>query len=172
MPYPENDWGLGRGPWSCGCGVESDTGGGPGLREHEALEHEGRRYPDLLERAMRETLEKSITADGCNAVIDIGRKDDADKTRFDLIPPIAEKLVADALTYGAKRYGAENWRKVDFARERYEAAWRRHLNAWKRGEELDKESGLPHLALAICSLMFVLELESVDDKLRSPPGAK
>lgn len=91
---------------------------------------------------------------------DVGRKDDSEKTeRFDLIPPKAEALVAAALGHGARKYGPDNWRKVEDWRARYEAAGKRHLSAWKRGEKLDPESGLPHLAHLICSFLFVLELD-------------
>ena len=34
----------------------------------------------------------------------------------------------------------------------------RHINAYQRGEAADLESGKSHLAHAVCSLMFVLEL--------------
>jgi hypothetical protein len=86
-----------------------------------------------------------------------GRKDDAGKTRFHLLPVRALRTVVDVLTYGASRYGADNWRHVEFARERYFDAALRHIYAWWDGEQLDPESGLPHLAHAICSLIFLLE---------------
>jgi hypothetical protein len=89
----------------------------------------------------------------------LGRKDDTGKARFDLIPPKAELCVADVLTFGAKKYAPNNWRKVDGANERYIAAARRHLNQYQQGEMYDEDSSLPHLAHAIVSLMFVLQLD-------------
>lgn len=89
----------------------------------------------------------------------VGMKHDESKPRFDLIPPIAELEVAKVLEYGARKYDPDNWRKVEGARNRYYAAARRHLNAWRTGEYHDLESRLPHLAHAITSLMFILELE-------------
>lgn len=88
-----------------------------------------------------------------------GRKDDTGKARFDLIPPKAELSVAEVLTFGAKKYAPNNWRKVDGANERYIAAARRHLNQYQQGEFHDEDSSLPHLAHAIVSLMFVLQLD-------------
>ena len=88
-----------------------------------------------------------------------GIKHDQHKPRFDLIPPLAERQVAEVLEYGARKYAPDNWRKVDDAKSRYLAAARRHINAWQTGETIDPESNLPHLAHAICSLMFVAELE-------------
>lgn len=38
----------------------------------------------------------------------------------------------------------------------------RHLWAYRRGEVSDPESGLPHLAHAMCCLMFMAELSEVD----------
>jgi hypothetical protein len=88
-----------------------------------------------------------------------GVKHDQHKPRFDLIPPHAERQVAEVLEYGARKYAPDNWRKVDDARARYLAAARRHINASQTGESIDPESGLNHLAHAITSLMFILELE-------------
>ncbi len=89
-----------------------------------------------------------------------GRKDDGDKhCRPDLIPPHAEEEVAKVLDFGARKYGDDNWRKVENAKTRYLAAARRHLIQYKKGETADPDSKLHPLAHAICSLLFVLELE-------------
>lgn len=89
----------------------------------------------------------------------VGMKHDEAKPRFDLIPPIAELEVAKVLEYGARKYDENNWRYVENPQARYMAAARRHINAWMQNESYDDESGLPHLAHAITSLMFILELE-------------
>lgn len=86
-----------------------------------------------------------------------GLKFDDTKPRFDLIPPRAELELAKVLLHGASKYGPRNWELVDNHVDRYIAACRRHLNAYMIGEKIDKESGLPHVAHAICSLMFILE---------------
>jgi hypothetical protein len=41
------------------------------------------------------------------------------------------------------------------------AALLRHINAWRRGEKCDDESGLHHLAHALCNVAFLLELDIV-----------
>ncbi len=89
----------------------------------------------------------------------VGMKHDEAKPRFDLIPPMAELEVAKVLEYGASKYDTHNWRYVENPQDRYLAAARRHINAWMQNEPYDDESGLPHLAHAITSLMFILELE-------------
>jgi probable DNA repair protein len=46
--------------------------------------------------------------------------------------------------------------RVPEPRERYFSAAMRHLVAWKEGSTHDLESGLPHLAHAVCCLLFLL----------------
>lgn len=98
-----------------------------------------------------------VTLAASTPVTATGRKDDGDKLRYDLLPLEAERLVVAVLTYGAQKYAPDNWRVVPDARARYHAAARRHLAAWASGEKLDPESGHPHLAHAVCCLMFLLE---------------
>lgn len=97
------------------------------------------------------------------SVLEEGRKDDADKPRYDLMPDAAEEEVVKVLTFGAKKYADDNWRKVTTPQRRYFAAARRHLRAWRKGEFRDPQSKCHHLAHAICSLMFILELELGED---------
>lgn len=88
-----------------------------------------------------------------------GRKDDAEKARFDLVPPRALETMAVVLAFGARKYDPENWRLVPEAKRRYFAAAMRHTWAWWRGEANDPESGEHHLAHAMCCIAFALELE-------------
>ena len=90
----------------------------------------------------------------------VGRKDDAAKLRYDLVPPIALELIAEVLTYGAKKYAPENWRNVEEPERRYIAAAMRHIEAYRKGERIDQESGHPHLAHAACCLMFIMEVDA------------
>lgn len=75
------------------------------------------------------------------------------------IPPHAELAVARVLTFGASKYSRDNWALVENAEERYMDAALRHINAYRRGEPVDTETGESHLAHAICCLMFLLEME-------------
>jgi len=84
-------------------------------------------------------------------------KFDTGKLRYGLIPPEATKALAEVLTYGAKKYKPNNWREVDDA-TRYIDALYRHLEAWRSGEEVDEESGLPHLAHALTNVSFLIAL--------------
>lgn len=93
----------------------------------------------------------------------IGRKDDNSKARYDLVPAEAFHQIVLALTYGAGRYGDSNWRLVANGRARYFAAMMRHSWAYARGEKVDVESGLPHLAHAGACLLFLLSVLTGDE---------
>jgi hypothetical protein len=73
------------------------------------------------------------------------------------------------LTYGAAKYGAENWRKVQDGRNRYYAAALRHLLAWREGELTDQESGLDHISHAMTNLVFLSELDRASQEGKEPP---
>tara|TARA_B100001113_G_scaffold27792_1_gene20146 strand:- start:376 stop:819 length:444 start_codon:yes stop_codon:yes gene_type:complete len=88
-----------------------------------------------------------------------GRKYDGDKPKLYLLPPKSILEVGKVLTYGAEKYDAENWRKVDDLQNRYTSAALRHIFAHIDGEQLDEETGLSHLAHAMCCLLFKLEDE-------------
>lgn len=78
------------------------------------------------------------------------------KLRFDLVDPEFEEQLVKVLTYGAGKYAPDNWKKVEDPVNEYYAALRRHLNAWRKGEKTDGESGLPHLAHVAANVMFLL----------------
>lgn len=91
-----------------------------------------------------------------------GTKFDNAKPKMDLLSAIAEEKVAEVLTHGAEKYSANNWR-AGIQYSRVYAATRRHLSAFWRGEDIDPESGLHHLAHAACELMFLLEYTSMPE---------
>ena len=85
----------------------------------------------------------------------VGRKNDQEKNRLDLIEPEFIESVGQVLTFGAKKYEPNNWQKVEDAENRYYAAAMRHLMAWRKGEKIDPESGLNHLDHVACNIMFL-----------------
>lgn len=86
-----------------------------------------------------------------------GVKFDGEKTRYDLVPPLALDAIARVLTIGARKYAPDNWRHVEGRRWRYFAAAMRHAWAWHRGEATDPETGESHLAHAACCVLFLLD---------------
>ena len=82
------------------------------------------------------------------------KKYDNGKSRFELIDPIANEYLAKVLAFGATKYGVDNWRG-GFPYTRIIASLERHLNAVKRGEDTDPESGLPHIDHVGANWMFL-----------------
>lgn len=95
--------------------------------------------------------------DGVNGATRLeGKKFDGEKSRMELLPTSALVAIADVLTFGAKKYDAHNWRG-GFDWSRLVGAAYRHLSAFNDGEDIDAESGLPHLAHLGCCVVFLLE---------------
>lgn len=88
-----------------------------------------------------------------------GVKFDKDKPKWSLLPFKALAEVVDVLTYGARKYAPDNWKKVPNARTRYVDAALRHFTAYINGEKNDSETGLNHLAHTICCLLFLLAFD-------------
>ena len=91
----------------------------------------------------------------------VGVKDDSDKPRLDLVLgdfPHALWGVGLVGTYGANKYTDRGWQEVDNGIERYSSALLRHYLNYKSGEELDPESGLPHLSHMAWNALAILEL--------------
>ena len=91
-----------------------------------------------------------------------GIKYDGEKPKMNLLPPKAIVEVAKVLTFGAEKYGAENWKELEDLQNRYTAGALRHIFAHMDGEKLDSETGLSHMAHALCCLLFKLEIELED----------
>lgn len=104
--------------------------------------HLGERFPESLDTAPGST--------------NPGVKFDQEKPRVDLLPPGALLQIAEVLRYGATKYSERNWEK-GLARRRVLSAAIRHLFAYMSGEDLDPESGLPHVAHAGCCILFLIE---------------
>lgn len=89
----------------------------------------------------------------------VGRKFDSDKPDYTLLPWDAVEQVVRVLDFGAKKYARDNWKHVPNAKQRYAAAAFRHMAAHAKGERLDPETGISHLAHAGCCILFLLALE-------------
>jgi len=85
-----------------------------------------------------------------------GVKDDSGKLELSLLPWDSLEEITKILMLGAKKYSADNWKRVEPVR--YVDALYRHLSAFMRGEALDPESGISHLAHAGCNLLFMISL--------------
>lgn len=95
------------------------------------------------------------------------------KVPFSTIPagPIAE--VGLAMLEGALKYGRHNYRAVGVRSSVYYDAALRHLTAYWEGQDIDPDSGLPHVSKAMACLLVLRDSQLmenvVDDR---PPSYK
>jgi len=113
-----------------------------------------------------------VAAAGAKPARDEGKKFDAEKDRWDLLPTDAVRGVVRVLTFGAKKYGDRNWEKgMDWGR--LYAAALRHMTAWWEGETRDPETGHSHLWHAATCILFLcaFELRDAGRDTRQRPSA-
>lgn len=93
-------------------------------------------------------------------------KHDSGKSRLDLLPPTALELVGFVARFGAiSKYEPHNYLTCK-DHTRFVAPILRHTYKHLKGEFNDPESGLLHLAHAICSGLFALELFINEEQYR------
>jgi hypothetical protein len=91
-----------------------------------------------------------------------GVKYDQGKEPMDLLDPYAMSQLSKVLGFGAQKYAAHNWRK-GITKTRLISACLRHTFAYLGGEDTDSETGLSHMAHAMCCCMFLIGLEHRQD---------
>jgi hypothetical protein len=71
---------------------------------------------------------------------------------------VAVEEVVKVMDFGAQKYARDSWMQVPNAQRRYIAAAYRHLfEYFFLRRRNDDESGLHHLAHAVCCLLFVIQ---------------
>lgn len=99
-----------------------------------------------------------------------GTKADNGKASCDLLSPVAMLGTAKVLDFGKAKYGSHNWRK-GLSWGRIISALLRHTLAFMSGEDLDPESGLPHVDHIACNVMFLQEFyrtrKDLDDRYKA-----
>lgn len=81
------------------------------------------------------------------------------KPSYSTVPvPVLYELGA-AITEGARKYGAYNWRVAGVRTSVYIDAARRHLDSFWEGENIDPDSGLSHITKAIASLTVLRDAQ-------------
>ncbi len=100
-----------------------------------------------------------------------GKKDDVGKPMMSCVDPNFVFGLAEALTFGAHKYGRHNWKLKGVNEYRRTDAMLRHIYKAMNGEHIDEESGLDHRILAATNIMFWLyhhpapfSKESTNDK--------
>lgn len=79
-----------------------------------------------------------------------------DKLRWDLLPMEEIEDIVRVYHAGAKKYGPNTWQDLDNGFERYRAAAARHIMAYLKGERMDKETNVHHLAAAAWNVITML----------------
>lgn len=103
-----------------------------------------------------------------------GGQKDSKPARFDQIPTLPLRLLAERYGYGNSKYPTQpgevdNWRK-GYPWSLSYAAMQRHLNAFWAGEDMDPETGQPHLiaaawhAFTLTQWMHDPEMKKFDDR--------
>lgn len=104
-----------------------------------------------------------------------GLKYDTEKPRTDLLDPLALEGLAAVLAFGAKKYAAHNWRG-GISYSRLLGAALRHTFSILRGEDIDPESGLPHVDHLGCCWMFLSNMmktrPDMDDRYKGKNESK
>lgn len=90
------------------------------------------------------------------------------KPNLALLPASALIMGAAVMQHGADKYGAYNWRREQVAATVYVSAMMRHLLAFVDGQDIDEESGLPHLAHVFAGAGILMDAiaceQAVDDR--------
>lgn len=95
------------------------------------------------------------------------------KVPFSTVPagPIAE--LGLAMLEGALKYGRHNYRAVGVRTSVYYDAALRHLTAFWEGQDIDPDSGLPHIVKAMACLVVLRDSQMIgnvtDDRPPSYP---
>lgn len=84
----------------------------------------------------------------------------ANKVPLHLWPETATAMGCMALLDGALKYGRSNFREIGVRSSIYVDACKRHLTFWFEGEELDPDSGLPHLSHALACLAILVDAQA------------
>jgi hypothetical protein len=105
-----------------------------------------------------------VTVDITKPTTTEGLKYDTDKPDMSLLSSIAILELTRVLDFGKRKYSSHNWRN-GISTSRLLAAMLRHVFSYLCGETYDPETGLSHIAHAMCCCMFILELKVTKPEL-------
>jgi hypothetical protein len=101
-------------------------------------------------------MSKREKEDGSEEPTILGLKFSQGKIRYSLVDPIGLRQEAAIMTFGAEKYEPQSWQQVEDGIERYTESLLRHIHDFLGGEDLDKDTGMHHLAHARCNTTFLL----------------
>lgn len=122
---------------------------------------------------MREDLYPDDSSHDGKCLQDKARTYDDGKPPLANLPTAGLRAVAKVQQYGHKKYGDFNNYRKGMEVSRQVSCILRHLYAYMDGEDLDPESGEPHLGHACCRTMFLLQNlndgVAIDDRFKKQP---
>jgi len=77
------------------------------------------------------------------------------KMAWELIDFESLEPMVEVLMFGAEKYAPNNWKKGQPTSELLGSAMR-HIVAYQAGEDIDPDSGKPHLGHIMCNMMFLV----------------
>lgn len=103
-------------------------------------------------------LQRALLAARSEEVSELGARFNAGKAPLSMILEARYGLqgMAGVLAFGAKKYARGNWHKGLKHTEVCDSMLR-HISAYLAGENVDPESGLPHVDHIFCNAMFLAE---------------
>lgn len=103
-----------------------------------------------------------------NIPSEVAVKFDTGKRDWSLLPYDSLEEVVKVLEFGATKYARDNWKRGEgFKYSRSFNALQRHMLAFMRGEDNDPETGISHLAHAMCNLLFMQHFVLNKDKYKN-----
>lgn len=123
---------------------------------------------DGLSWSMESKWMRLLSADDTPAK-ELGMRENKGKPKMSMLLEAAEaqRGIAAVLTFGADKYDRANWLKGVKVTECADSLLR-HLTAFLSGEDLDPESGLPHVDHIGCNAIFLAQMfhtrKDMDDR--------
>lgn len=124
--------------------------------------------PTFIDKSRLGVFTNPFTLDVAKAT-----KFDEGKLDWSLLPYDAVEDIVQVLAFGARKYNEVgvsgpsgwNWSKGEgLGKWRTIAAVMRHITSYMRGQTLDPETGLNHLAHAGCGILFLLHYHKHPEK--------
>jgi len=91
------------------------------------------------------------------------------KPQLQIIPTEFSVQVANALMFGASKYGPWNWRGSKVEIMTYLGAMKRHIDAVIDGEDIDPESGFHHLGHVAANCAIVIDAQKCSMMIDNRP---
>lgn len=139
------------------------------ILNEEFLEKKGHTWLDCVEETLKESNilppdlseKKKTVIPGFTGAATGGLRYNEGKVQWGLLNYKALEPMIRVLMFGAKKYSPNNWQKGLSKREILESM-QRHLASMMDGEEIDPESGLPHIGHIGCNYLFYSYFTTVD----------